>query len=140
VPDTAFNPLSEPERNVVLYGNAGTNRAWPALLSVSQVQVLGGQVYVGARPEAGDDIGVLMVRPRRNSRTAMVAVVGGTSIGGMRLTNRLRYFFAGVAYPDLLLIGQQAPVAGAAGVRAAGWFGPDWSLESGDVAWRDLAL
>ncbi|MEM1304114.1 MAG: hypothetical protein AAGG46_04425, partial [Planctomycetota bacterium] len=47
VPDTAFNPLSEPERNVVLYGNAGTNRAWPALLSVSQVQVLGGQVYVG---------------------------------------------------------------------------------------------
>ena len=140
IPDTQFQPRTSPNQNVVLYGNADTNRAWPLLLSGSPVQINAGHAYVGARPEAGENLGLLMVRPRPGSRSAMVGVVGGSGIAGMRLTNRLRYFFAGIGYPDLMLIGDRAPADGVQGLRAAGYFDAQWSLEEADIVWRDLAL
>src|SRR5262249_51366816 len=47
--DTEFDPAAERDRNVILYGNAGTNGAWKALLADSPVQVRGGVVQVGDR-------------------------------------------------------------------------------------------
>jgi pimeloyl-ACP methyl ester carboxylesterase len=138
--DTEFRPEAEPDRNVVLYGNADTNSAWPALLSTSPVQVRGGQVRVGVRPEADDDLATLFVRPRPGSDRAVVGVVGGTGPVGMRLTNRLRYFVSGVAYSDVLVFGPGVLTEGTADIRAAGFFGNDWRVESGEFEWRDMAL
>ena len=53
----------------------------------------------------------------------MVAGVGGTSVKGMRTTERLPYFSAGLAYPDWTLIGTDAPTAGTGGVVGAGFWG-----------------
>lgn len=143
VADTDFDPARETDRNVVLYGNADTNGAWPALLSTSPVQVRRGRVHVGegaVRPESGDDLAVLFVRPRPGTDTATVGVVCGTGPHGMRLTNRMRYFFSGVALPDLFIAGPGTVVEGDEDIRAIGNFGPDWRYESGDVVWRDWAL
>ncbi len=144
LPDTALEATREPNRNVVLYGNAGTNKAWPQLLSTSPIQVRGDRVNVSAkassRPEMGDDLAVLMVRPRPGSNTASVAVIGGTGITGMRLTNRLRYFVSGVTYPDFVVFGPGALENENQDIRAAGYFGNDWSVNTGEVLWRDLAL
>lgn len=144
MPDSAFDATTEPNRNVVLYGNAETNAAWPALLSTSPVQIRQGRVDVSVqgsgRPEIGDDLAVLMVRRRAGSRTASVAVIGGTGIEGMRATNRMRYFVPGVPYPDLLIMEAGVLTNGVSDVRAAGYFGADWSVEAGDVQWRDIAL
>ncbi|MEM6329902.1 MAG: PHB depolymerase family esterase [Planctomycetota bacterium] len=144
VADTDFKPGAEPNRNVVLYGNAETNAAWPALLSSSPVQVRRDRVTVSiesnGRPELGDDLAVLMVRPRRGSSTASVAVVGGTGLPGMRLTTRMRYFVAGVTYPDLLIFGPRAMTSENADIRAAGFFAEDWKVGGGEILWRDLAL
>ena len=55
----------------------------------------------------------------------------------MKLTDRLPYFLAGVAYPDFTLIGPDMLTKGTEGVRAAGFFGLDWSIAKGEFAWRD---
>jgi len=137
VADKDFDPSAEPDRNVILYGNADTNAAWPALLGDGPVRVERGSIRIGGRKLSGDDLACLFVRPRPGSDRALVGVVGGSGLAGMRLTDRLPYFVSGVAYPDCIVIGPEMLSQGLAGVRAAGFFGLDWGVESGDFAWRD---
>lgn len=138
--DVDFNADADPHRNIVLYGNADTNSLWSRLLSTSPVQVRNGQASVGGRPETGDDLACLFVRPRDESPTALVAAIGGTGVTGMRATDRLPMFVSGVRLPDLLLFGAAAIERGVGEVRAAGWFGIDWNVDGGEFAWRETAL
>ncbi len=140
IPDTAFDSKAYQDRNVVLYGNVDTNGAWPVLLSTSPVRVRSGQINIGTRPELGKDLAILFVRPRPGTQNALVGAVSGTGIVGFRLTDRLRYFMSGVAYPDLTLFGSGVLSEGTGDVRAAGYFGLDWKVDSADIVWRDLAL
>lgn len=140
VADTVFDADAERDRNVVLYGNADTNAAWPRLLSTSPVQVRGEGVWIDRRPELGDDLACVFVLPRRGSANAVVGVVGGTGIAGMRTTDRLPYFVNGTNFPDLLLFGTQSLSEGNQDVRAAGYFGIGWTVEPGEIVWRDAAL
>lgn len=137
VPDTAFDASSSAGRNVIVYGNADTNALWRTLLSTSPVQVHRDKVNVGDRTVRGEDLAVLLLRPREGNAAAVVGVVAGTGLEGSALTNRLRYFVSGINYPDFLLVGSDGLQRGTDGIRAWGYFGPDWSLEKGDVAWRD---
>ncbi|MHC5024122.1 MAG: carboxylesterase family protein [Planctomycetota bacterium] len=137
VPDTDFDPLDERDRSVILYGNATTNAAWEPLIGASPVQVTRGRAEIGGRSIAGDDLACLFLRPRPGSDVACVGVVSGTGLVGMRLADRLPYFVSGVAYPDCTIIDPSMLTGGAAGVRVAGFFGNDWSVEAGDFAWRE---
>jgi hypothetical protein len=74
---------------------------------------------------------VLFTYPRAGSDRAAVGVVAGTGSAGIRLTERLPYFVSGVAYPDLTVLAASTLVEGLAGVRLAGFFGNDWSVERG---------
>lgn len=140
IPDTAFDARRQPGRNIVLYGNADTNKAWPDLLSTCPVQIRGGTAYVGVRPETDNQLAVAFVRPRRGTTSATVAVIGGTGLAGMKLTNRMRYFISGAGFPDLLIYGPETLRTGAGDVRAVGYFGNDWEVKTGEIIWRDLAL
>lgn len=135
IPDTAFRADHERDRSVILYGNAVTNRAWPALLADSPVTVMPGEVRVGERVFAADDLACLFLRPRPGSETALVGVVGGTGLAGMRLTESLPYLHPMVGFPDALVVGADVLERGLGGVRAAGFFGEDWGVPSGDFAW-----
>lgn len=137
IPDSAFDPEAEPDRGVILYGNADSNAAWPALLGDSPVQVRRGEIRVGERGTTGSDLACLFLRPRPGSDRAGVGVVTGTGVAGMKLTDRLPYFLAGVAYADFTMIGPEMLTKGTGGVRAAGFFGLDWSVTQGEFAWRD---
>ena len=137
VPDVEFDPSQQRERNVILYGNADTNAAWAALLGESPVQVRRAAVTIGEREIIGEDLACLFVRPRPGSDQALVGVVAGTGVAGMRLTERLPYFISGVAYPDCIVLGPDVLSDGTAGVCVAGFFGNDWSIGSGDFAWRE---
>lgn len=136
IPDTAFRADEERDRGVILYGNADTNAAWQPLLGESPVQVRRGSARLGDREVRGDDLACLFLRPRPGSDMACVGVVSGTGPAGFRLTDRMPYFVAGVAYPDCILLGPETLSEGAAGVRAAGFFGLDWGLSTGDFVWR----
>lgn len=140
VADTEFDADANRDRNVVLYGNADTNSAWPQLLSTSPVQIRGDGVWIDRRPELGNDLACVFVRPRRRSGNAVVGVIGGTGIQGMRATDRLPLFVNGANFPDLLLFGAESLEAGNKGVRAAGYFGMTWGVDPGEIVWRDGAL
>ena len=98
-------------------------------------------VAISGRPLAGDDLACLFIRPRPGSDVACVGIVSGTGPKGLRLVERLPYFVSGVHYPDVIVIGPEMlsddTGGGIAGIRVAGIFGPDWSVENGDFAWRD---
>jgi pimeloyl-ACP methyl ester carboxylesterase len=140
VADNDFDADLNRDRNVVLYGNADTNSAWPRLLSTSPVQIRGDGVWIDRRPELGDDLACVFVRPRRRSGNAVVGVIGGTGIQGLRATDRLPLFVNGANFPDLLLFGADSLENGNEGVRAAGYFGMTWGIENGEIVWRDGAL
>jgi hypothetical protein len=130
--DDQFISAAAPDRNVILYGNADTNSAWQSLLKDSPVQVRRGYVLAGKWKQVGDDLASLFIRPRPGSDRALVGVVTGTGVAGMRLTDRLPYFHSGVAYPDLIVLGTDVLKRGVLSVRIAGFFGCDWSLERGE--------
>ncbi len=136
VSDQRFDANRDPDRSVILYGNAATNSAWPKLLATCPVQVRPGEVRAGTRAETGDDLAVLMVRPRPGSRVALVGVVAATGPTGRRLVERTRYFISGVSFPDLMIFSADALERGTAAVRAYGYFAADWSLDAGVFGWR----
>ena len=136
IPDTAFNPRQHRDRGVILYGNADSNAAWQVLLGDSPVQVRRGSVRVGDRETTGTDLCCLFLRPRRDSDVASVGVVSGSGVVGMRLADRLPYFLAGVALPDLTVFTPATLEQGWGAVLGAGYFGNDWSVENGEIAWR----
>jgi hypothetical protein len=122
-------------RNVVLYGNADTNAAWPELLRHSPVQVQRGRVRVAKREVAGDDLVCLFCWPRAGSDHALVGVVAATGPEGQRAAQRATYFVSGSGYPDLLIYDADTLTRGTRGVRVAGFFGNDWSVERGEWVW-----
>jgi poly(3-hydroxybutyrate) depolymerase len=135
--DTNFALVKYRDRNVILYGNADTNAAWPLLLAKCPLQVKRGSLTAGQHKLTGEDLACLFVRPRPDSATASVGVVSGTGLPGLRLTDRCPLFLSGAAYPDLLVFGPEMLIKGPAGIRAAGYFGIDWGVETGEVAWRE---
>jgi len=132
VPDTAFDTAREPDRGVVLYGHKEMNSAWEPLLQSSPVSVGRGSVRVGADTFLGTNVACLFVRPRPGSDTACVAVVAGSGPAGLRLTDRVPYFLAGVGVPDVVVFTTELLVEGAKGIKLAGFFGLDWSVENGE--------
>ena len=134
--DRAFLSANTTDRGVILYGNAETNLAWRSLLGDSPVQVRRGETRIGDRIYRGDDLVCFFVRPRPNSAMASVAAVSDTGLNGIRLGWRAPYFTSGAAFPDVLLIGSDMLQKGTGGVRAAGFFGNDWSVTQGDFAFR----
>ena len=134
VADVAFDPRQRPDCNVVLYGHAGNHTLWSDLLGTSPVQVKEGSIRIGSRELKGENLACLFVRPRSGNDTALVGVVAGTGPAGRRLTDRLPYFVSGVAYPDLFVADPTMLESGIKGVRMAGFFGADWSVEQGEFA------
>jgi len=133
LPDTLFDPAAEPGRNVVLYGNASTHEDWRELW-MAPVLVESDGVTIGGRSFKGGELGVLAVSPRPGSAKNTVAIVAASGVIGQRLMNRRPYLKLGVAYPDVTVFafrGDKSVVTG------AGYFGNDWSLESGEFVWEE---
>jgi hypothetical protein len=137
--DADFAAADYPDRNIILYGHAEMNSAWRTLLGESPVQVGRGKLNIGTQVIQSKDRGCLFIRPRSDSDIASVAVVAGTSLSGMRLTNNLPYLYAGYSFPDLFIAGPALLTEGASAIEAAGFFGFDWDVESGDIVGSSLA-
>jgi dienelactone hydrolase len=132
LPDTGFSPAAEPDRNVILYGNRETNRLWKTLLSGSPVSVERGRLVLGKKTVKRPDICCIFVRPRHGSDVASVGVVSGTGIEGFRLSHMVRYLEPGLGLPDLTAFDAGVLTQGDAGMILTGFFGLDWSMESGE--------
>jgi hypothetical protein len=126
--------------DVILYGHAEANAAWPVLLGNSPVQVRRGQVRIGGRTVSVAGLACLFCRPRPGSDQTSVGVVAGSGRAGLQLTEQLPYFLSAVDYPDCLLLNADAQSRGVLDPIAAGFFGDDWGVESGEFGWRDSRI
>jgi hypothetical protein len=126
--DIDFDPSESPDRSVILYGNAITNSAWEELLLDSPIQIGKQHASINSYTTDRDDLALLMARPRPGSDTAMVAVIGGTGIIGMRLTDQFPFVTSGVHYPDWFMAEPKIYLKADAGVIGAGFFDFDWSI------------
>lgn len=136
VRDTDFDPSAEPDRSVILYGNASSNEAWDALLGDSPIQMTSGGMSIDAVKADREDLALLMARPRSGSDSAMVAVIGGSGITGMRTTDQFPFVTSGVHYPDWFIAEPKIYLNADAGVVGAGFFELDW-LIGNDFVIRD---
>jgi len=136
IPDDEFNAKSEPDRNVILYGNSQTNSAWEMLLGDSPVEVLQDKIKIGDKSLEGKNLACLLIRPRPGSDFASIGAVSGTGLTGMRLTNRRPYLNPGYGYPDFIIFTLEMLTNQEQGVKVAGFFGLDWGLESAEMVWN----
>lgn len=137
VSDIEFEPGAEPDRNVILYGNSETNKLYKTLIGgTSPIQIAPKSVQIAPSVSGWkrDDLAAVFIRPRRGSKTASVACVGGTGIVGSRVTDRLPFFLSGAAFPDALVMESATLENGSKGFLFAGFFGNDWSLTKGDFS------
>ena len=132
IKDDEFNPVKYKDRSVVLFGNSKTNYAWKLLLEDSPVQVDNEKVVVGNKVYEGEDVGCMMIRPRKDSDIASVAVISGTGIEGMNMANLPPYFDQYIGFPDLLIFDSGILESDIKGVKYMGYFGNDWSIEKGE--------
>ncbi len=132
IPDSGYDAKKLRDRDVILYGNADTNSAWSLLLGSSPVQVHRGEIAIGDKKLTGDGLSCLFLRPMAGSDTALVAAVSGTGLAGLKDTNNLPYLQPMIGFPDVLVTDSKALELGIPGVRAAGFFGLDWGVGSGD--------
>jgi len=130
--DTEFVPSKEPDRNVVLYGNSQTHRLWKVLLHGCPIDVDRSRIVFGGKTVKRPDICCIFIRPRAGSEVASVGVVSGTGIEGLTLTHLVTYLEPGLGLPDLTAFNSDVLTKGDAGVMLTGFFGPDWSMKSGE--------
>ncbi|MCL5129195.1 prolyl oligopeptidase family serine peptidase [Algibacter sp. L4_22] len=133
VSDKDFKLSKYKDRSVIIYGNATTNGAWKLLLADSPIQIKRNEVKVGTKSFKGADYGVYFTYPRTDSKMAAVGVVSGTGIKGFKTVTPNRYFSSGVGIPDVMIFTPSTYKEGLKGIKAAGFFGNDWSLEKGDI-------
>jgi dienelactone hydrolase len=129
IPDTAFTPAESAGRNVILFGNADTNRAWKTLLGDSPIQVHAGLVAVGNTEIKGDDLAAIFIQPREGTTDNLVAAIASTGHAGTVVLQRLPIAVSGTGLPDWTIISSDSFTSGIKGVRAAGYFANDWKLD-----------
>jgi pimeloyl-ACP methyl ester carboxylesterase len=129
IPDDEFSPDAFKDRGVILFGNSVTNSAWKKLLADCPIEVTADAVTLGDETFKGKDMGVYFTWPRRDSDVAMIAVVAGTGLSGMKATDANQYFAAGSGFPDYLIFSTEMLKEGAKGIKAAGFFRNDWSIQ-----------
>jgi len=131
VADTDFSLEKFAGRNVILYGNATTNKAWDLLLGNAPLRVENGRMIFGKFTLTGEDLGSYFIYPRPDCTVAAVGVVAGTGTKGMKALWPNDYFSGITGFPDLLIFHVDWLRDGLEGVMVSGFFGNDWSIEKG---------
>ncbi len=129
IPDTAFTPAKYRGRNVVLYGHADMNTAFPRVLTDCPIALRRGSALVGGQRFDGD-LAAWFVYPIAGTDADSVVVIGATSALAMRRTFEPRYFTSGVSLPDFALVGPDLLQKGDDAVLTSGYFGGNWALPS----------
>jgi hypothetical protein len=57
----------------------------------------------------------------------------------MVVSGSLNYLQPMIGFPDVVVVGADALTKGEPGIRAAGFFGRDWGVPSGDFTFQGVA-
>lgn len=130
--DVEYLALPAQARNVILYGNRDTNRAFAELLAEdAPFDARRGVLRIGTREHVGTDLGAVCVYPARAGRKELLlGLVADTGVRGTRLGQTLATFVSGVGYPDYAVYSAKILDAGDGGVLEAGWWDHRWQHDS----------
>jgi len=132
IPDKAYDPAKYKGRNVIIYGNAVNNLAWHKVLGKCPIKVENKGIQFGKSYLPGEDLGTMFCYPHSSDDKALVGVVAGTGIKGMKAAYSNHYFSGLTGFPDVLIFTHDWIKEGPAEIRVSGFFGNDWSIEKGD--------
>jgi Dipeptidyl aminopeptidases/acylaminoacyl-peptidases len=132
IPDTEFSLTGYADRNVVIYGNKNNNRVWSLLLKDCPVQVTKNEIKAGDATYTGDDLGTYFVYPHPASTTALVGVIAGTGIKGIRATSPNNYISGITGFPDIMIYRADWLCNGLDAMEITGFFDNDWTLTQKD--------
>jgi predicted peptidase len=133
VADKDFDAAKYPDRGIIIYGNASTNKAWKQLLQQAPVQVSRGKVTVGQQEYTGEGLATYFMWPRADSKTASVAVIGGTGLPGMRAADANQYFAGGSGFPDYMIFNVDLLKGNTQAVKTAGFYNNEWKLDEKEM-------
>ncbi|SFD61821.1 Putative esterase [Chitinophaga sp. CF118] len=130
IADKDFDATQYPDRGIIIYGNASTNKAWKQLLQNSPIQITRGKVTVGTQEYTGNKLAAYFMWPRADSRIASVAVIGGTGLAGMRAADANQYFAGGSGFPDYMIFSTDLLKGNMSAVKTAGFYNNEWKLDN----------
>ena len=138
VPDATFlDPAREAEfrdRGVILYGHAESHGAWPALLADSPVQVRRGQVAHRHARAGGRRPRLPLPPPSPRQRPGLRRRRGRHRHAGLAADRAAALLRLGRGLSRRLRVQRLALEKGDSALRAAGFFGVDWGVETGEFA------
>ena len=130
IADKEFSLDNYKDRNVIIYGNASNNSAWKLLLKDSPIQIDNQQIKIGDKVLKGNDLATYFVLPRKDSKTAMVGVVAGTSEKGMKATWANNYISGITGFPDVMIFKADLLLNGLPNMKVNGFFDNNWSAKT----------
>ncbi len=128
LPDTAVSDSLAAEFNLVLYGGPAENRLTRRLSSGLPLQVQDGRLRL-FNTDLGDSLASMFVYPNPLNSEKLVLVRMGTDAEHVRLSGFWGLASSSTGIPDFMVFDKSVRRYGWAGVRAAGFFGPDWRFD-----------
>ncbi|MEO0067557.1 MAG: prolyl oligopeptidase family serine peptidase [candidate division WOR-3 bacterium] len=123
--DTEPIPL---DRNLILFGGEKENRVMKKIHHHLPITVKGGKMNL-FKTELGESLSAVFVYPNPLNPERLILVRMGTD----PLTTKLSFFWgiigSGTAIPDFMIFDSQVRSFGWHGVRAAGFFSPEWQID-----------
>lgn len=128
VPDTEVKSEDIKRMNLVLYGGPRENAVTNRIADRLPVRINAGRMSLG-NYDLGDSLAAMFVYPNPLNQNRLVLVRMGTDADNTRLSLFWGVASSGAGVPDYVIFDRSVRTYGWAGVRAAGFFGPDWNLD-----------
>lgn len=129
IPDHEFQMDKYRDHNIILIGNAKTNRAWQILLATCPVSVDPSGVKIGDKQYRGDDLGGYFTWKKPGSDTHTVGVITGTGIKGMQAAMANQYFAGASGFPDYMFFRFAMLKSGSDGLVDVGFYNNQWKVK-----------
>jgi pimeloyl-ACP methyl ester carboxylesterase len=128
MPDTEVTSEDISLFNLVLYGGPAENLLTRRIGDRLPVRVKAGRMLLGNK-NLGDGLAAMFVYPNPLNQERLVLVRMGTDADNTRLSPFWGVASSGAGMPDFMVFDRSVRRLGWAGVRAAGFFGPDWNID-----------
>jgi hypothetical protein len=125
-PDTAPVPLN---RNLLLFGGPEENRLTNRIARQLPITVKNGKLHAALPGLQAESVAVILTYPNPLNPEKLTLVRMGTDPQSTKLSFFFGVIGSGTAIPDLLIFDRRVRRYGWAGVRAAGFFDPDWNFD-----------
>ncbi|MCX6841310.1 MAG: prolyl oligopeptidase family serine peptidase [candidate division WOR-3 bacterium] len=136
VPDSEVTASDIARYNLVLYGGPKENSITSRIADRLPIRVKAGRMSLGSS-DLGDSLAAMFVYPNPLNRDRLVLVRMGTDPNNTRLSMFWGVASSGTGIPDFLIFDRSVRRYGWTGVRAAGFFGPDWNLDPASAYVRE---